>query len=124
MNTTDQPTGRKIYLIFLLIAIIITAASALAQSAKTNTAFAFPELSSVSSQPNNYELIQLPENFDYPNLKIEIYGSERKVEHCYVCYSVSESSFIIDLTNFANGTYSVNVMNGKSTFFKTMTVSK
>src|SRR5690349_9104564 len=124
MNTTEQPSGRKIYLIFLLLALIISAASALAQSSTTNTEFAFPELGTVSPSSENYELIELPENFDYAQLKIEIYLSDKKIKHCYYCYSVSEHSFIIDLSNFSNGTYSVNVMNGKSTFFKTITVSK
>lgn len=136
MSTEENPSGRKFYPIFLLIAIIITAASALAQSAKTKAAFVFPEPNAVSpltesntrqshrTQPSYYEVIELSENFDYNNLKIEIYESDKKLNHCYVCYSISESSFIIDLTNFANGTYQVNVTNGKSTFLKTMTVFK
>jgi hypothetical protein len=123
MNTKDQPRSRTIYLVFLVVAIIISAVSALAQPANINTKLAFPEFNPVSLQSTNYNIVELPEDFDYTNLKIEIYLAENKVNHCYVCYSLTERSFAIDLSSFENGTYSVNVMNGKSTFFKTITVS-
>ncbi len=119
MNRTKQPSSLKIYLVFLIAVLIITAASTLAQSIQTNT-----EFNMVSTTPSGCEIVELPENFDYTHLKIEIYGSNSKVLHCYVCYAITERSFAIDLTSFENGDYSIHVMNGESTYYKNMTVSK
>ncbi len=123
MRTTSKPTSTRIYMIFLVTVFIITLASTFAQSAKTIEP-SFPSLKSISVQPTHSCTINLPDAFDYTNLKIEIFGAEGEITYSYMCYSISDKSFIIDLANFANGTYSVNVMNGKSTFFQEMIVSK
>lgn len=130
MDSDSKLTSKILYIIFFLYVIALTTVCSFAQSAGVNELFQ-SETTYVTNELNIYPNpsaqncnVILPEVFDYSNLKIEMYGMNGEVKHSYACYSISDCGFVIDLTNFINGTYSLQVVNGNKTYHQKMMVNK
>lgn len=130
MKATTNQTSKILYIIFLLYVIALTAVCSFAQNDEIKNSFQeqsccnYSELGVYPNPSNNYCNVVLPEVFNYSNLKIEVHGIGGEVKHTYACYSISEYGFIIDLANFINGTYTVQVVNGSRTYLQKMVVNK